>query len=91
MFHDPAASILELLGGASPVARHLGVKTHTALRWRYDPAKGTGGVIPFKYHDQIIAFAAAQGIELPRGVFADPVLARDLLRRRRESAASAAA
>lgn len=91
MFHEPAHSLLELLGGPSPVARHLGKAPATTLRWRYDPTKGgTGGTIPKKYHDPLIELARQRGLDLPRGAFSDPQLAQELLRRHRESEADAA-
>lgn len=87
---EPAYSILALFGGPSPVSRALGLAAHTPLRWTYDTEKkGTGGAIPFRYHDQIIELARGKGIDLPRGVFADPALAQDLLHRVREGSDAA--
>ncbi len=72
---DPAHTILNVLGGPSVVARVLGVGANTASRWRYPASRGgTDGIIPRKYHDRLLAYASEQGIELPRGAFADPAL-----------------
>lgn len=88
MICEPAYSIMKLLGGPSPTARGLDLKPHSTLRWQQPVEKrGSGGSIPFKYHDKIIALAAERGIELPRGAFADPMIAQDILRRHLEAAA----
>lgn len=89
MFTDPAASIIEVVGGASALARHLGTSPSSPLRWRLPRDKGgTDGFIPAKYHDRIIALAAARDVELPRAAFVDPAVAQELLRRHREAAAA---
>lgn len=89
MFTEPAASIIEIVGGASALARHLGTSPSSPLRWRLPREKGgTDGFIPAKYHDRIIALAAAQELELPRAAFVDPAVAKDLLARvKRDQAA----
>lgn len=87
---EPAHSIIQICGGVPTVSRTLGVAWSSPPRWRNPTEKGgTGGVIPRKYHDRIIALAAERGVELPRGAFADPELAQELLQRHREAAAAA--
>jgi hypothetical protein len=87
---DPAFSILKICGGPSPVARRLDLRPNTTLRWQYPVEKqGSGGAIPFKYHDPLIALASECGVDLPRGAFADPDIARELLRQFEEKQSAA--
>lgn len=86
---EPAYSIIQICGGPPVVSRTLGVAWSSPPRWRNPIEKGgTGGVIPRKYHDRLIALAAERGVELPRGAFADPDLAQQLLQRLQESTAA---
>lgn len=92
MFCEPAASIIEVVGGASALARHLDTSPSSPLRWRLPRDKGgTDGIIPAKYHDRTIALAAERGVALPRGAFADPELAQEIRNRHRSAKASDAA
>lgn len=89
---EPANSIIQLCGGPPVVHRHLGVAWSSPLRWRNPIDKGgTGGVIPRKYHDRLIALASQRGVDLPRGAFADPALAQEILHRVLEKKADHAA
>lgn len=86
---EPAHSIIQICGGPPRVSRALGVAWSSPPRWRNPIEKGgTGGVIPRKYHDPLIALAAQRGCDLPRGAFADPELAQETLRRHLEAAAA---
>lgn len=50
MRYEPANTIIEKLGGLSPVAKLVGKSLHTVMRWRMPREKGgTGGVIPSRH------------------------------------------
>lgn len=69
---EPAASIIQLLGGLSAVAGAVSTTTTTVQRWRLPKEKGgTGGYIPRWWHDKIIAAAEAKGVALPAAAFFD--------------------
>lgn len=57
--------IITKLGGARMVASALRVAATTVYRWTYPVEKGgTGGVIPVRRMNQIIAYANKRGIKL---------------------------
>lgn len=69
---EPAASIIQLLGGLSAAAGALSSNTTTVQRWRLPKEKGgTGGYIPRWWHDKILAAAEAKGVSLPAAAFFD--------------------
>ncbi|MCK7615215.1 hypothetical protein [Roseibium sediminicola] len=50
MHLDPAASVIDALGGVGAVAKHLGLNPSTVRRFQYDRARsGTGGFIPYDH------------------------------------------
>lgn len=43
----------------------LGLRRSTVSRWNYARSKGgTGGIIPYKYHDRIRDLAEEKGVDL---------------------------
>ena len=75
---DPASRIIGLFNssprkrdGARVLAERLGVSVQTVDRWRLAKGKydGTGGWIPRKYHDRIIAFAQEMDVILTKADF----------------------
>jgi len=67
---EPAASIINKLGGNTAVASIAGV--HRTRVWNWTQPKksgGTGGNIPFKYMPRLIAAAKAAGVELSADEF----------------------
>lgn len=76
---EPAASIIEKLGGPSAVARMTGVHRTRVSNWMRPQEKGgTGGIIPHKYHRTLMERAADLGFELPLAAFIDPEAAAEL-------------
>ena len=62
---DPAARIIEKLGGEKKVAAIAGTALSAPYRWRHDKSSGgTGGLIPQAYHRALLDYAEAHGIEL---------------------------
>lgn len=62
---DAAQRIITKLGGARVVANALKIAATTVYRWTYPVNKGgTGGTIPIKRMNQIIAYAGKRGIKL---------------------------
>ena len=74
---EPAARIIELFNsspqkrdGARRLAEHRGLHVHTVDRWRLAKEHGgTGGWIPRKHHDWIVAFAQELGITIEKENF----------------------
>jgi hypothetical protein len=65
MHCEPATSIIVKFKGLKAVAEITGVRPHTVMRWRYPRSKrGTGGIIPHRHADRLLAFARENGIEL---------------------------
>lgn len=68
---EPANSIIEALGGAKSVAKLLNLSSNTPTYWRsaiFQEAngnmKGTGGHIPIRYWNRIIAIGKERGIDI---------------------------
>ncbi|MCV2448484.1 helix-turn-helix domain-containing protein [Paracoccus sp. DMF] len=62
---EPASSIISSLGGASEVAKILGI--HRTRPWNWTRPKslgGTGGVVPFQHVPKLISAARDAGVEL---------------------------
>lgn len=67
---EPASSCIEVLGGAAKVARYLECHPSTVGRWRKSKLKyGTGGCVPYEWHDSLLSLARSQGIEFKREYF----------------------
>lgn len=57
--------IIMRLGGARVVANALRIAATTVYRWTYPVERGgTGGTVPIKRMNQIIAYANKRGIKL---------------------------
>lgn len=62
---NPAAEIVEKLGGPKVVARVTGRASTAPYRWQYEKDKGgTGGLIPQKYHRALLDYARDNKIAL---------------------------
>lgn len=61
---DPAFSIIEKLGGKGAVAAHLDVDKSTLSRWCQPRPAGTGGVIPQRHWQNLIALGRQRGVEI---------------------------
>lgn len=62
---EPAATIIELCGGASAVAEMLTRDSSRVHRWTYSKEKGgTGGRIPAELQEKLLTEARARGINL---------------------------
>lgn len=69
----PAGRIVRLLGGTEATAELAGVARKTVYRWlaaRAENGTGTGGRIPARMQERLIASAAARGIALAHVDFA---------------------
>ena len=62
---EPAKTIIERLGGEAKVSEITGTSFTAPYRWQHSKQKrGTGGLIPQKYHRLLLDYAAANGIDL---------------------------
>jgi hypothetical protein len=62
---EPAATIIEKLGGYRAVSAALGVAYTAPYRWTYPRERGgTDGRVPAKYHRVLLDLAAESGVEL---------------------------
>jgi hypothetical protein len=62
---EPARTIIELFGGYRCVASITGRHPTRVLRWTYPVERGgTGGLIPARYQQILLAHARAAGIDL---------------------------
>jgi|WetSurMetagenome_2_1015567.scaffolds.fasta_scaffold10977_2 hypothetical protein len=69
-----AERIIEKFGGASVVAKMLGVDPSRPYRWMYPKASGgSGGIIPAKYHEALMRHAHERGVDLTPHDFFAPV------------------
>lgn len=69
-YQEPAASCIERLGGASEISRYLGCHPSTVCRWRRAKTDdGTGGVIPYDWHDALIQLARTKNLNFKREYF----------------------
>ena len=67
---EPAKSIIQKLGGFKEVAEICGVHESRAHRWTYPKDRGgTGGFIPTKRQDALLAEAKKRRIKLKRDDF----------------------
>jgi hypothetical protein len=72
---EPAASIIERLGGPQVVARHLGIHPTRVTAWRRPrgSSSGTGGMVPHWRIPALLELARQQGVPMSELDFA-PVL-----------------
>ncbi len=62
---EPAKTVLSRFGGAGPLAFRLHLDRSTVHRWALPRERtGGGGLVPAKYHQRLLALAAAEGIPL---------------------------
>ena len=62
---DPAHTVLTRFGGAGPLSHLLGLDRSAVHRWALPKARGgSGGLIPARHHQRLLALAAAQGLVL---------------------------
>lgn len=62
---EPAATVLARFGGAGPLAQLLRLDRSAVHRWALPKHRGgSGGLIPARHHQRLLALAAAQGIAL---------------------------
>lgn len=62
---EPAANIIALLGGPAKVSKEIGIHRTRVSNWkRPREAGGTGGVIPRKYYETLVAMAQREGVPL---------------------------
>jgi len=64
--HEPAATIVKLLGGRRPVAALVGLHPATVSKWSMGGKHGFHGRIPDQYHDVLLAHAKQKGIPINR-------------------------
>jgi len=61
---EPAASVVQALGGATAVARLCNVHPTQVHRWRRPKSiGGSDGVIPLQHHRKIVTTARERGID----------------------------
>lgn len=62
---EPAQTILAKLGGPTAVSKVLGIHRTRASNWQRPRIKGgTDGVVPQRYHRQLLDHATSIGVEL---------------------------
>lgn len=67
---EPAAAIIERLGGPKVVSTITGAAYTAPYRWQHPRDKGgTGGLIPQKHHVTLLNYARDQGIPLQAADF----------------------
>jgi hypothetical protein len=70
---EPAATIIERLGGEARVADITGTALTAPYRWQREKSKGgTGGLIPQAHHRILLDYAHAHGIVLSAEEFLIP-------------------
>jgi hypothetical protein len=70
---EPAKSIIAKLGGEAKVAEITGTASTAPYRWQHSREKGgTGGRIPQKHINALLAYAREHGIALLPGEFFAP-------------------
>ncbi len=62
---EPAHTVLARFGGAGPLSRLLGLDRSTVHRWALPKSRGgSGGLVPAKHHQRLLALATAQEVTL---------------------------
>lgn len=62
---EPALTVLARFGGAGPLSRLLGLDRSAVHRWALPKSRGgSGGLVPAKHHQRLLALANAQGVAL---------------------------
>jgi hypothetical protein len=84
---EPASSIVKKLGGPTVIAKLTGCALSTPYDWQKPrDRKGTGGLVPQRYHRTLIDYARRHGIRLSAEDFL-PAAAAERPKRRRGAAA----
>lgn len=62
----PALAVIHKFGGVAKMAELTGIKKQTIYRWTYPKNKhnGTGGQIPARHHQLILATASVNDIDV---------------------------
>lgn len=70
---EPAASIIDRLGGIQKVASAIGLSPTCVMRWRYPKAKGgSDGFVPSRRQQALLDAARIMGVDLtPSDFFVD--------------------
>ncbi len=67
---EPAATVIDRLGGPKVVSEITGAAYTAPYRWQYPRDKGgTGGLIPQKHHLTLLSYAQENGIPLSASDF----------------------
>lgn len=61
---DPANRVIQKFGGVRPLARLMDVHPSLVSRWQCEKPSGCGGLIPSKYHRDLLALAKRQKVTL---------------------------
>lgn len=62
---EPASSVIELLGGEKVVSKITGTAYTAPYRWQQPREKGgTGGTIPQRHHNALLAYARENRLPL---------------------------
>lgn len=62
---NPAAKIIDRLGGEAKVSEITGTSFTAPYRWQHEKSKGgTGGLIPQRHHPVLLQYARENNIEL---------------------------
>lgn len=70
---DPASKLIKRLGGEAKVSEITGTSYTAPYRWQAQKSKrGTGGIIPQRYHRALLDFAHANDIPLIAEEFLPP-------------------
>jgi hypothetical protein len=64
-FLQPAASVISKFGGARKLSDLMDLDKSTVCQWRVSKERGgTGGLIPARHHEPLLALAKKQGVRL---------------------------
>jgi hypothetical protein len=84
---EPASSIIKKLGGEAVVSGVTETAYTAPYRWQYPrDRKGTGGLIPQRYHRTLLDYARSKGISLKAEEFLS-MPSRQVAKSRRRRAA----
>ena len=65
--HQSPGALVNQLFPRTWLARNLGVSESTIWRWGQSIPKGTGGLIPSRYHQHLLLLARDCGLQLEAG------------------------
>ncbi|MGD9882311.1 MAG: hypothetical protein AB7F22_30200 [Reyranella sp.] len=61
---NPGSSVIAKFGGVRPLARLLDINPTNVSRWQLPKPRGTGGLIPSKYHKPLLTLAKRRKVRL---------------------------